>query len=118
MTRLLDRLHARRERRERLREIAHVTPEEIAGLGLSRAEFTEIALLPAEQIARMEEMARIHGCDPARLDADQGTQVAVARTCARCDEQRRCRDAIAGGAFAEETGFCPNAPTYRRLAAV
>lgn len=114
MTHLLSHL---RERQDRLRELARVTSQEIADFGLSRAEFTALALMPAEQIARMEEMARINGCDPDRLASDRDLHVAVALTCTECRHQRRCRGTLEAGAFREETDFCPNAETYRSLAA-
>jgi hypothetical protein len=117
MTHLFARLSASRERRERVREIAHVTPEEITALGLSREEFTALALMPSEQIGRMEEMARINGCDPAHLDRDRDLQIAAALTCLGCTEGRRCHAAVHGHADAEDTDFCPNAETYRMLAA-
>lgn len=117
MTLLRDFLQARRERRERLRDIARVRPEEIASFGLSQGEFTALALMPTEQIARLEEMARINGCDPSRLDRDRDLRVAVSLTCTACGEQSRCRRAIGSGTFREGTDFCPNAETYRMLAA-
>ncbi len=114
---LHDRIEAWRERREREREIAHLTPEEIADTGLTRQEFLALALMPSEQIARMEEMARLHGVDLARLEADRDTHLAVALACADCGEQRQCRRALKDGLMAEEAGFCPNHETYGRLAA-
>jgi hypothetical protein len=111
------RLEAWHERREFRRALARVTPDEMDDFGLSRGEFGALALMPSEQIARMEEMARINGLDPVRLDDDRALQIAVGLTCARCREQGRCREAIDGGALAPETGFCPNAETYRMLAA-
>ena len=114
---LSERLDAWRERRELRRELAQVTPKEMEDLGLSRSEFRSLALMPSEQVARMEEMARINGLDPARLDQDRALRIAVGLTCAGCGEQRRCRQAIEGGAFAPETRFCPNVETYRMLAA-
>ncbi|WP_210529168.1 hypothetical protein [Rubellimicrobium arenae] len=117
MTHLTERLDAWRERRQREREIANITPEEIADYGLSRAEFRDLALMPSEQIARMGTMARVNGLAPERLDDDRALQIAAALTCAHCHEQRRCRDAIRDGATREDTDFCPNAETYRMLAA-
>ena len=114
---LSERLGAWSERRELRRELARVTPEEMDDFGLSRSEFSALALMPSEQVARLEEMARINGLDPARLDDDRTLQIAVGLTCAHCGEQRRCREAIAGGALAPETTFCPNSGTYRMLAA-
>ena len=111
------RLDAWRERREMKRELAQVTPVELGDYGLSRAEFRTLALMPSEQVARMEEMARINGLDPLRLDDDRALQIAVGLTCAQCREQGRCREAIDAGALAPETSFCPNAETYRMLAA-
>lgn len=114
---LHERIDLWRERRERERDLARITLEEMADFGLSAGEFRALALMPSEQIARMEEMARINGLDPARLASDRALQVATALTCAQCGEQRRCREAIASGAFAPETSFCPNAEAYRMLAA-
>ena len=114
---LHDRFESWRERRAREREIAHVTPEEIADTGLTRQEFLDLALMPSEQVARMEEMARLHGVGLARLEADRDLQLSVALACAHCDEQRRCRSALRDGLMAEEAGFCPNHETYGRLAA-
>ncbi len=114
---LRDLIHARRERRERLRDLAHVRPEEIADFGLSRAEFTAVALMPSEQIARMEAMANLNGCSTDRLDRDRDLRVAVALTCAACGQQSHCRSAFQHGAAGAETDFCPNAGTYRMLAA-
>jgi len=112
-----ERLDAWRNRRELRRDLAQVSPKEMDDYGLSPSEFRALALMPAEQVARMEEMARINGLDPARLDEDRALGIAVGLTCAQCGEQRRCRRAIDGGAFAPETSFCPNAGTYRMLAA-
>ena len=114
---LTKRLGTWREQRERHRELAHITPQEMDDYGLSREEFRALALMPSEQVARLEEMARINGLDPDRLDRDRTLRIATALTCAQCQEQRHCRDAIAGGALAPETTFCPNVETYRMLAA-
>ena len=112
-----ERLDAWRERREMKRQLARITAEEMGDYGLSRGEFRTLALMPSEQVARMEEMARINGLDPLRLDDERALQIAVGLTCAQCREQGRCREAIDGGALAPETSFCPNAETYRMLAA-
>lgn len=117
MTQLTTHLQAWRERRDREREIAAFPPEEIAAYGLSPAEFRAVALMPDEQVARMEAMARLHGLDPARLDEDRTLRLATTLACATCGEQRRCRRALSQGAAPEETEFCPNAGTYRTLAA-
>lgn len=114
MTRLRDLL---RTRRERLRDLAHVLPAEIAALGLSRGEFRALALMPPEQVARMEAMASINGCKLARLDRERDLRLAVALTCAACASQSRCRGALQPGAPRGDTDFCPNAGTYRMLAA-
>ncbi len=114
---LSERLDAWNERRELKRQLARVTAEEIDDLGLSRDEFRALALMPQEQVARMEEMARINGLDPARLDRGRDLQVAIGLTCAQCKDQRHCREALATGALAPETTFCPNVETYRMLAA-
>ncbi|EYD78051.1 hypothetical protein Rumeso_00388 [Rubellimicrobium mesophilum DSM 19309] len=114
---LSERLDAWRERRELRREFARVTSDEIDDYGLSYGEFRALALMPTEQLARMDEMARINGLDPARLDRDRALRIAAALTCTRCREQGRCREALDGGALAPETGFCPNVETYRMLAA-
>jgi uncharacterized protein YjiS (DUF1127 family) len=114
---LSERLDAWRDRREIRRALAQVTPKEMDDCGLSQAEFRTLALMPSEQVARLEEMARINGLDPARLDEDRALRIAVGLTCAQCGEQRRCRSAIESGAFAPETNFCPNVETYRMLAA-
>lgn len=114
---LSEHLAAWRERRERQREIAGISPEEIDSYGLSQGEFRALALMPSEQMARMDEMAVINGLDPARLDRDRALRIATALTCTQCGQQRRCREAINGGALAPETTFCPNVETYRMLAA-
>lgn len=117
MTHILDALQSLRERHARLRDIARISPNDTGGFVLSRAEFTALALMPSEQIARLDEMARINGCPPERLDADRDLQVATALACVSCTKQRRCRHTLDAGPSREETGFCPNAETYRRLAA-
>ncbi|MBP1804967.1 DUF6455 family protein [Rubellimicrobium aerolatum] len=117
MTVIREALATWHERREREREIAHITPQEIADYGLSPQEFRDIALMPEEQIRRMEEMARLNGLDPARLDDDRPLQIAVALTCAHCQEQGRCRRALRDGADRDDTDFCNNSETYRMLAA-
>jgi uncharacterized protein YjiS (DUF1127 family) len=114
---LHDRIQSWRDRREREREIARLTPQDIADLGLSRQDVLALARMPAEQVARMEEMARLHGVDPESLDAHRDLRIAVALTCAQCGENSRCRRAIEDGLLAEEAGFCPNHETYRTLAA-
>jgi uncharacterized protein YjiS (DUF1127 family) len=112
-----ERLDAWRDRRELRRSLGQVIPKEMEDLGLSRGEFRSLALMPSEQVARLEEMARINGLDPARLDQDRPLRIAMGLTCVQCGKQRRCRQAIDDGAFASETTFCPNAETYRMLAA-
>jgi hypothetical protein len=82
-----------------------VTPEEVALLGLSRAEVEALAALPSEQVARMETMARLHGLEPARLAADPDLHLAAALTCLACDQPEDAQAA------------CPNAGTFRMLAA-
>ena len=114
---LSEHLNAWRERLERRREIGRITPEEIYDFGLSQGEFRALALMPSEQMARMDEMARINGLDPDRLDQDRALRIATALTCTQCGQQRHCREAIDGGALAPETTFCPNVETYRMLAA-
>ena len=114
---LTERLGTWHEQRERHRELARITPQEMDDYGLSREEFRALALMPSEQVARLEEMARINGLDPAKLDRDRALQIATALTCTQCGEQGRCREAVDGGALAPETAFCPNVGTYRMLAA-
>ncbi len=116
MIHLRDLIQARRERRERLREIAFIPSEDIAAYGLSREEFTALAVMPSEQFARMEAMANLNGCPTERLERDRDLRVAVALTCAACGSQSRCRSTLQGAA-ATGTDFCPNAGTYRMLAA-
>ena len=113
---LTRRLDAWRERREHERELSRISPEEMDDYGLGLAEFRALALMPSEQVARLEEMARINGLDPARLDDDRAMQIATALTCVHCGQQRRCREAVDCGALAPETPFCPNAETFRMRA--
>lgn len=114
---LSDTFHAWRDRAARERELAHIPPEEIAGYGMGPEDFRALARMALDQVARMEQMARLHGVSHERLDADRNVQIEVARACQNCGAQRECRAALARGAAPEETGFCPNHATWTALAA-
>jgi hypothetical protein len=100
-------------------EIASVPADVFEAWDLSREEFRDIARMPAEQIARMERMAGLHGVVLAEFGRrEPERQAAIALTCARCAENRTCRAALSNPTVtAEVVGFCPNSGTYRTLAA-
>lgn len=97
-------------------EVDSVPAAELEGWGLSRAEFRDIALMPADRQARMRDMAAIHGVSAERLESEPEVHRQVALACARCRDVRLCRDRMEDGAEAREMGFCPNHAAYEALA--
>lgn len=87
---------------------------ELADLGLSRAD---VAILqngaPGARV-RLEKMAAQFGVSPADIDRDRGIALDLAETCARCDEARRCMQAIKTGQKLDEDN-CPNSRFYKIL---
>lgn len=103
-------------REMRLRdEISRIGPAELAALGLTRADLSDIAHMPAEQVERMRTMAAVHGADDA-LRGSPVLQAEVSRTCAQCRANDTCRTALMEGVSAEDCGFCPNHDTFTDLA--
>lgn len=109
-------LRAWRAARARRAETLAVPDAEIAAWGLSREEFRAVALMPEEQVRRMEAMALVHGVTPERLGAVPAARIQVAVACAGCRHNRPCREALSHRAQPAEMGFCPNHETFGALA--
>jgi Family of unknown function (DUF6455) len=84
-------------------------------MGLDRADFAAIAHMPAEQVARMEQMAEVFGLS---LDRVPDLRIEAARRCAGCNAQGECRHELAdpAGTDPARCGFCPNAEAYAAAA--
>lgn len=109
-------LRAWREARALRAEVDAVPDSEVAGWGLTRDQFRDVALMPPARQARMEAMAAIHGLPPGRLAAEPEVLAQAALACARCREGALCRSMMEDGAEAAEMGFCPNHAAYEALA--
>jgi uncharacterized protein YjiS (DUF1127 family) len=107
-----------REQRRLAEDAASFPDSDLAGLGLSRAEFTDIARMTAARVARMEIMAGLHGVTDGMLDARPDLRTGMALTCARCGHVGQCTRELTNpdGATAQGCDFCPNAPAFTALA--
>jgi uncharacterized protein YjiS (DUF1127 family) len=115
---LIDSFREWREERRLAQEAADFPESELTGLGLSRAEFNDIATMTAARVARMETMATMHGVTDAMLDACPETRLDVTLTCARCGHVRDCTRELTSptGTSADRCDFCPNSDTFKALA--
>jgi hypothetical protein len=119
---LREAFHEWREECRLAAEAESLPDSEVAGLGLSRADFNDVARMTAARVARMEIMASLHGVTDAQLDANPETRLGVSLTCARCSHTRDCTrqltrpERTAVRTTVEACGFCPNADTFAALA--
>jgi uncharacterized protein YjiS (DUF1127 family) len=115
---LIENIREWREERRLAQEAAGFPDAELAGLGLSRADFNAVSRMTATRVARMEIMAGLHGVTDAQLDADPATRLEVSLTCAHCGVVRDCTRELTNpnGTTAERCGFCPNSETFTALA--
>lgn len=98
------------------RETGTVGPDDLAALGLTRGALRDVALMPAEQVARMRSMGALHGVD-MRHDLDPRDQAELSLRCARCADNGRCRrDLAAGVSDTARLDYCPNASLYAAVA--
>lgn len=107
-----------RARRAKVRRHQETVPNdrELADLGLSRADYAVLMQGPPGTRDRMEHLGLCFGVSAAMIDADRGTVLEIAETCARCLEKLACQRAIEGKAsFAAER--CANRTRYEALAA-
>ena len=87
-----------------------------ADVGLSREDLLKFSKCGSEVRNRLLTMALAHGVRPAQIDADRWRQVDIARTCAQCTEQRKCKRWLQSmDQDPSETGFCPNIPHFEAL---
>ncbi len=78
-----------------------------------------LTLVPMESDRRMMHMMALCGLDPgiaALRDAPCDSRIEAARQrCRKCPDEHLCDEWLAGRETGDD-GFCPNAPTFRRLA--
>lgn len=80
-----------------------------------------LTLVPTESLRRMMHMMARSGLDPGMAahpesDPATGAVIEAARLrCRECPAEGHCDDWLDGTAKGDD-GFCPNAPTFRRLA--
>lgn len=109
-----------RERRRRTAEIAGMGARDFADIGLGRDALLGFLRFPRDLNDRMRRMAAVFGADFARLERSRGLYVEAAHACGTCAHRDACARELwaAGGTAPERCGFCPNAGTYARLAAL
>ena len=92
------------------------TDLELADMGMSRADYTQLVTSKAGTRARMEVLAARFGVTPAMIDADFGQAMELAQTCGHCQNANACQNAIDLG-VEFDTALCPNAETYKEMSA-
>ena len=92
-------------------------PAAAADLGIAPADLLAIARHPGDLPDRMGRMAARFGASGAMARLGRWESLDMTRACAACPHRRACDRALDTQAAAETCGFCPNAATYRRLAA-
>ena len=87
------------------------TDMELADMGLSRTDFTQLITSKDGTRARMETLAARFGVTPQMIDKDHGLALELAQTCGHCHCANACQNAIDLGVDFD-TSRCPNASIY------
>lgn len=112
---IFDRWHA-------LEELARMSDQDLADLGVTRDQALTLATMPQDVPERLRAMAAIFGLSEDDLHRDHATWLEITETCASCGARPACkrkleREAVfEGSVLPDEVAFCPNARTYKALA--
>ena len=89
--------------------------QELAELGLSRADYVQLVSGRPGTRERMEAIAAQFGVTSEMIDAHFGEAQEIAEICAQCEFGGACERAIKGrGSF--DPALCPNAARYVEMA--
>lgn len=116
---MLDQLRSLLRQWRDLGELDRLSDRDIADIGISRAELTEIVQLPQDSPERMAAMARVFGLTEAELKRDRGEYLELLEICGHCGHRGECGRALkhANSKTPADMDFCPNAGTYAAKAA-
>ncbi len=104
--------------RRAVREVDALSERDLGELGLSRSEARSFARVSPEVTARVAGMASVYGLGAADIQRDIPAYRELVAACATCRRGEDCRDRLrdADQLAPGDVAFCPNAPTFRRLA--
>lgn len=85
-------------------------------LGLTRSEFSILQRSRPQTRQQMEGMAAKFGLSPQDIGRNRWQELDISLKCAQCAQAGKCLKYLSGnGEFSQ--GDCPNAETYKEMAA-
>lgn len=114
---MLTRIRALIDRWHQIKSLDALTDRDLSDLGMSRAQVEAFIRMPADVPDRVAKMAAIFGIPAADIRANHADYLEILGTCGQCRDRAACGHLLSRADVArpEEAGFCPNAPSFRRL---
>lgn len=102
------------DRLDQLKQVDALSDHDLADLGMTRAQVTAFATMPADVPDRVTAMAAIFGIPADALKANRADYLELLGTCADCRHRAKCGRLLQDAPLAApaEAAFCPNAPLY------
>lgn len=102
------------DRLDQLKQVEALSDHDLYDLGMTRAQVTAFATMPADVPDRVTAMAAIFGIPADELKANRADYLELLGTCADCRQRSKCARLLndANRAQPAEADFCPNAPVY------
>jgi len=107
------------DRFDQLKQVDALSDHDLTDLGMTRAQVTAFATMPADVPDRVAAMAAIFGIPAAELKSNRADYLELLGTCADCRQRARCARVLHDAQHAQpaDATFCPNAPIYTAQAA-
>ncbi len=102
------------DRLDQLKQVEALSDHDLYDLGMTRAQVTAFATMPADVPDRVTAMATIFGISNNELKANRADYLELLGTCANCNQRSKCARLLQDASLAQPTDatFCPNAPAY------
>ena len=102
------------DRLDQLKQVEALSDHDLHDLGMTRAQITAFANMPADVPDRVTAMAAIFGISADELKANRADYLELLGTCADCRQRSKCARLLNDAHLAQpaDAGFCPNARVY------
>ena len=102
------------DRLDQLKQVDALSDHDLHDLGMTRAQVTAFATMPADVPDRVSAMAAIFGIPANELKANRADYLELLGTCADCRQRAKCARVLHDTSLAQpaDATFCPNAPVY------
>lgn len=102
------------DRLDQLKQVDALSDNDLYDLGMTRAQITAFATMPADVPDRVTAMAAIFGISTHELKANRADYLELLGTCANCNQRRKCARLLQDASLARpaDATFCPNSPLY------